>query len=103
MLLHELTCLLGLDNLHCDLTGYLLFHSAILNNAMCILSHDMFAIVPIRGPLNIIIVSMNFLRVAYVRLNTDSLFCHLCMTTMHETKYLASIKEATASLSQPSL
>ena len=39
---------------------------------------------------------MNFLRVAYTRLDTDSPFCHLCMTAMHEAKHFASIKKARA-------
>ena len=34
---------------------------------------------------------------------TDSLFSHICMTAMHEAKWLASTKKARLSLSQPSL
>ena len=54
MSLHELTYLLGLDNLHYDPYWLLIVQSAILNNATCIVSLDMFAIVPIHGPLNIL-------------------------------------------------
>ena len=43
-------------------------------------------------------VHMNIPRVGYTRLDTDSPFCHLCMTAVHEAKWLASTKKDGLSL-----
>ena len=80
-------------------TNYLLFCSAILNNAMCIVSHDMF---PIGNGTLGKISHMNISRIGYTRLDIDLLFCHICMTAVHKAKWLASMK-ARLSLAQPSL
>ena len=44
---------------------------------------------------------MNVSRVGYIRLDTDSPFCHLCMTAVQKAKWLASTKKAKPAL--PSL
>ena len=46
---------------------------------------------------------ISILRVNYIRVGTDSAFCHLCMTAAHEVIWLVSIKIAKCSLTQPSL
>ena len=63
------------------LISYLPFCSAILNNATCIVSHDIFWH-PLVNPY----VRMNIPRVGYTRLDIDSSFCHLCMTALYDAK-----------------
>ena len=45
---------------------------------------------------------MNIPRVDYIRLETDSLFCYLTRTAVHEVKWLASTKKSRPSLTKPS-
>ena len=75
------------------LTSYLYFHFAILNNVTCIVSCGMLPMVPLDDS-GIDCVCMNIKRVGYTRLESSLAFCHLCMTAVHEAKWLASTKKA---------
>ena len=89
--LHELTCLLGLHNLHYDPYQLFIICSAILNNATCIVSHDIFPMAPLNRPWNRL--RMDIPRVGHTRLDTDSPFCHLCITAVYEANWLANTKK----------
>ena len=47
-------------------------------------------------------IYVNIPGVGHTRLDTDLPFCHLCMTAMHEYKWLVVTKKAGLSLTQPS-
>ena len=65
---------------------------------------DMFPMVPLADP-GIDHMRMYIPRVGYscyTKLDTDSLFCHHCLTALYEIECLVSTKKAGLSLAQPS-